>query len=95
MLYKIGCFLVRGISFPAAQLFVIAIENILRGGVVNLTRSTVHSPRRIWIVEPSYAEVSDPFEVSRFVGKLFFIFWGNQAGMRVLDNRVLARTSDS
>ena len=29
--YKIGCLLVRGISFPAAQLFVIAIENILRG----------------------------------------------------------------
>ena len=31
-LYKIGCFLVRGISLPVAQLFVIAIENILRGG---------------------------------------------------------------
>ena len=30
--YKIGCLLVRGISFPAAQLFVIAIENILQGG---------------------------------------------------------------
>ena len=30
--------LVRGISLPAAQLFVIAIENILRGGVGNLTR---------------------------------------------------------
>ena len=28
---KIGCLLVRGISFPAAQLFVIAIVNILRG----------------------------------------------------------------
>ena len=28
--YKFGCFLVRGISLPAAQLFVIAIENILR-----------------------------------------------------------------
>ena len=37
--YKIGCFLVRGISLPAAQLFVIVIENILRGGGVgNLTR---------------------------------------------------------
>ena len=35
--YKIGCFLVRGISLPAAQLFVIAIENILWGGG-NLTR---------------------------------------------------------
>ena len=31
--YKTGCLLVRGISLPAAQLFVIAIENILRGGV--------------------------------------------------------------
>ena len=30
--YKIGCLLVRDISLPAAQLFVIAIENILRGG---------------------------------------------------------------
>ena len=30
--YKIGCFLVRGISLLAAQLFVIAIENILRAG---------------------------------------------------------------
>ena len=29
--------LVRGISLPAAQLFVIAIENILRGSVGNLT----------------------------------------------------------
>ena len=29
--------LVRGISLPGAQLFVIAIENILRGGVGNLT----------------------------------------------------------
>ena len=29
--YKIGCFLVRDISLPVAQLFVIAIENILRG----------------------------------------------------------------
>ena len=29
--------LVRGISLFAAQLFVIAIENILRGGVGNLT----------------------------------------------------------
>ena len=29
--YKIGCLLVRGISLPAAQLFVIAIESILRG----------------------------------------------------------------
>ena len=28
---KIGCLLVRGISLPAAQLFVIAIKNILRG----------------------------------------------------------------
>ena len=28
--YKIGCLLVRGISLPVAQLFVIAIENILR-----------------------------------------------------------------
>ena len=36
--YKIGCLLVRGISLPAAQLFVIVIENILRGGVGNLTR---------------------------------------------------------
>ena len=27
--YKIGCLLVRGISLPAAQLFVIAVENIL------------------------------------------------------------------
>ena len=31
--------LVRGISFPAAQLFVIAIENIFRGCVGNLTNS--------------------------------------------------------
>ena len=30
-------FLVRDISLPAAQLFVIAIENILRRGVGNLT----------------------------------------------------------
>ena len=30
--YNISCLLVRGISFPVAQLFVIAIENILRGG---------------------------------------------------------------
>ena len=29
--YKIGCLLVRGISFPSAQLFVVAIENILWG----------------------------------------------------------------
>ena len=29
-IYKIGCLLVRGISLPAAQLFMIAIENILR-----------------------------------------------------------------
>ena len=29
--YKIGCILVRGIALPAAQLFVIAIESILRG----------------------------------------------------------------
>ena len=36
-LYKIVCFLVRDISLPAAQLFVIAIENILRVGVGNLT----------------------------------------------------------
>ena len=37
--YIIGCFLARGISLPAAQLFVIAIENILRGrgDVGNLT----------------------------------------------------------
>ena len=28
---KIGCLLVRGIFLPAAQLFVIAIEDILRG----------------------------------------------------------------
>ena len=32
VVYKIGCLLVRGISFPAAQLFVIVIENILQGG---------------------------------------------------------------
>ena len=32
--YKIGCLLVRGISLPAAQLFVIAIENIFRCVVV-------------------------------------------------------------
>ena len=31
--YKIGCLMVHGISLPAAQLFVIAIENILRGCV--------------------------------------------------------------
>ena len=37
--YKIGCLLVRGISLPAAQLFVIAIESILRGGGGNLTSS--------------------------------------------------------
>ena len=36
--YNIGCLLERGISLPAAQLFVIAIENILRGCVGNLTR---------------------------------------------------------
>jgi len=35
--YKIGCLLVCGISLPAAQLFLIAIENILRGSVGNLT----------------------------------------------------------
>ena len=35
--YKIGCLLVRRISLLAAQLFVIAIENILREGVGNLT----------------------------------------------------------
>ena len=35
--YKIGCFLVLGISLPAAQLFVVAIENILWKGVCNLT----------------------------------------------------------
>ena len=35
--YKSCCFLVRGISLPAANLFVIAIENILRVGVGNLT----------------------------------------------------------
>ena len=29
--YKIGCLLVRGISLPVAQRFLIAIENILRG----------------------------------------------------------------
>ena len=29
-LYKIGCLLVRGISFPAEQLFVIVIGNFLR-----------------------------------------------------------------
>ena len=29
--YKTGCLLVRGISFPVAQLFVAVIENILRG----------------------------------------------------------------
>ena len=34
-------FLVCGISLPAAQLFVIAIENILRGCVGKLTRSLV------------------------------------------------------
>ena len=39
-MYKIGCLLVRGIFLPAAQLFVIAIENILRGGVGNLTSTT-------------------------------------------------------
>ena len=32
-------FLVRGISLPVTQLFVIAIENILRWGVINLTSS--------------------------------------------------------
>ena len=38
-IHKICSFLVRGIFLPAAQLFVIAIENILRGrGVGNLTR---------------------------------------------------------
>ena len=31
--YEIGCFLVRGIFLPIAQLFVIAIETILRGCV--------------------------------------------------------------
>ena len=35
--YKIGCFLVCGICLPAAQLFVIAIENTLQGCVGNLT----------------------------------------------------------
>ena len=36
--YKIGCLLVRGISLPAAQLFLVAIDNILRRGCVgNLT----------------------------------------------------------
>ena len=29
--YKLGCLLLHGIALPAAQLFVIAIENILRG----------------------------------------------------------------
>ena len=31
--YKIGCLLVRGISLPVPQMFVIVIENILLGGV--------------------------------------------------------------
>ena len=35
----------RGISLPTAQLFVIAIENVLRGCVGNLTRTTPPSPR--------------------------------------------------
>ena len=39
--YKIGCFLVPGIFLPVAQLFVIVIENILRGCVGNLTRDSV------------------------------------------------------
>ena len=37
ILCNIGCLLVRVISFPAAQPFVTAIENILRGCVGNLT----------------------------------------------------------
>ena len=32
-------YVVRGIFFPAAQLFVVAIENILRGAVGNLISS--------------------------------------------------------
>ena len=38
--------LVRGIFLPVAQLFVIAIENILRGGVDNLTSLILKS---LWI----------------------------------------------
>ena len=34
--YKIGCLLVRGISLPAAQLFVIVIENIFPGCVLTI-----------------------------------------------------------
>ena len=42
--YKICCFLVRGISLPATQLFVIAIENILRGRCGQLQeRCLLHS----------------------------------------------------
>ena len=46
-IYKIGCLLVRSISLPAAQLFVIAVENILRvcgGG--NLTRRNEQVDKR-------------------------------------------------
>ena len=43
-IYKIGCFLVRGISLPSVQLFVIAIENILQGGVGNLTSKIEREP---------------------------------------------------
>ena len=35
----------RGISLPAVQLFVIAIENILRGGVGNLTSADIRQRR--------------------------------------------------
>ena len=31
VVYKVGCLLMRGISLPVAQLFVIAIESILLG----------------------------------------------------------------
>ena len=42
--YKIGCLLVRGISLPVVQLFVIDIENILRGEGGNVTSvNTQHS----------------------------------------------------
>ena len=78
--YKIGCVLARGIPLPAAQLFVIAIENILRGGVGNLTSDLcTHVPsasaRRNWlkICQEFVLFVRMPL---KGVGNTLCIFWG-------------------
>ena len=50
--------------------------------------------RKNWIlfVESSSTKVSGPSEVPQFVRELFFGFKGIQAGVRVLENWVLAHT---